>query len=155
MRKIKSFDIFESENSGTSEVEKAARSKGYNIGPVYHGTNADFTVFDKKKASFYFRNDPMPFHFAFDEKMARQRGGTIDDTRKVLKCYLMGKADGTYDDDDNLIPPNADHVLIEGFMVTVRNPEQIKLADLVTYDDDGNPIPLSKRFDRKKKDMRY
>ena len=32
---------------------------------------------------------------------------------------------------------------------------QLKSADAVTYDDDGNVIPLSERFDPEKKDIRY
>ena len=35
------------------------------------------------------------------------------------------------------------------------NPAQIKSADPVTYDDNGNVIPLSKRFDSKESDIRY
>ena len=34
-------------------------------------------------------------------------------------------------------------------------PEQIKSADPVTYDNDGNIIPLSDRFNESKKDIRY
>ena len=34
-------------------------------------------------------------------------------------------------------------------------PEQIKSADPVTYDDDGNVIPLSKRFNTEERDIRY
>jgi hypothetical protein len=34
-------------------------------------------------------------------------------------------------------------------------PEQIKSADPVTYDDAGNVIPLSKRFNAENKDIRY
>lgn len=34
-------------------------------------------------------------------------------------------------------------------------PWQIKLADAVTYDDDGDPIPSSKRFDKTSNDVRY
>ena len=37
----------------------------------------------------------------------------------------------------------------------IRNPEQIKSADAVTYDDAGNAIPLSERFNMEKKDIRY
>ena len=38
---------------------------------------------------------------------------------------------------------------------TVYRPEQIKSADAVTYDDDGNVIPPSERFKTEKKDIRY
>ena len=36
-----------------------------------------------------------------------------------------------------------------------RNPNQVKSADLITYDDNGNIIPLSQRFDSGKKDIRF
>lgn len=37
----------------------------------------------------------------------------------------------------------------------IFSPEQVKSADPVTYDDDGNVIPLSKRFDLTVPDVRY
>lgn len=37
----------------------------------------------------------------------------------------------------------------------IMTPEQIKSADLVTYDDNGNVIPLSERFDSSNDDIRY
>ena len=42
-----------------------------------------------------------------------------------------------------------------GLSYVIRNPEQIKSADAVTYDDAGNVIPLSERFNMGKKDIRY
>ena len=39
--------------------------------------------------------------------------------------------------------------------VIVFNPEQIKSADPVTYDDDGKLIPISERFNAEKTDIRY
>jgi hypothetical protein len=38
--------------------------------------------------------------------------------------------------------------------VVVKSPNQIKSADPVTYDDQGNPIPLSQRFNEKSDDIR-
>ena len=35
------------------------------------------------------------------------------------------------------------------------NPEQAKSADVITYDENGNVIPISQRFDIKKTDIRY
>ncbi|MBR2478807.1 MAG: hypothetical protein IKB47_00190 [Clostridia bacterium] len=40
-------------------------------------------------------------------------------------------------------------------MTVVFDGEQIKSADTVTYDDEGNIIPLSKRFNPKQKDIRF
>lgn len=43
----------------------------------------------------------------------------------------------------------------DGDEAVVFNSNQIKLADPVTYDDQGNVIPLSERFNDQKKDIRY
>ena len=43
----------------------------------------------------------------------------------------------------------------DGGELVVFNAEQIKSADPVTYDDNGDVIPLSKRFDSSEKDIRY
>lgn len=40
-------------------------------------------------------------------------------------------------------------------MTVVFDGEQVKSADPVTYDDNGEVIPLSKRFDSSRKDIRY
>ncbi|MBQ4572136.1 MAG: hypothetical protein IJA80_02515 [Clostridia bacterium] len=37
----------------------------------------------------------------------------------------------------------------------VFNPENVKSADMVTYDENGEVIPLSERFNEENKDMRY
>ena len=42
-----------------------------------------------------------------------------------------------------------------GDEAVVFDPSQIKLSDPVTYDDSGNIIPLSKRFDNNHSDIRY
>ena len=39
--------------------------------------------------------------------------------------------------------------------IVILNPTQIKSADPVTYDDGGNIIPLSQRFDSSSDDIRY
>jgi len=41
------------------------------------------------------------------------------------------------------------------YEIVVFDNKRIKSADPVTYDDDGNVIPLSKRFDTTKSDIRY
>lgn len=40
-------------------------------------------------------------------------------------------------------------------IITFKTPSQVKSADIVTYDDNGNIIPISKRFDPNKEDIRY
>lgn len=45
--------------------------------------------------------------------------------------------------------------LYESEVVVVFDSNQVKSADAVTYDDNGNIIPLSERFDSNQKDIRY
>ncbi len=42
-----------------------------------------------------------------------------------------------------------------GISIVIKNSSQIKSADPVTYDKDGNVIPLSERFNEEKSDIRY
>lgn len=42
-----------------------------------------------------------------------------------------------------------------GFSYVVFNPNQIKSADAITYDNNGKVIPLSERFDGNQEDIRY
>lgn len=42
-----------------------------------------------------------------------------------------------------------------GLSYVIRKSNQIKSADVITYDDDGNIIPISERFNAKKEDIRY
>lgn len=42
-----------------------------------------------------------------------------------------------------------------GVSIMIKSAEQIKSADPVVYDNDGNVIPLSERFNEKKTDIRY
>nr|DAL39411.1 MAG TPA_asm: chromosome segregation ATPase [Caudoviricetes sp.] len=42
-----------------------------------------------------------------------------------------------------------------GLSYVVRKSNQVKSADVVTYDDNGNVIPLSQRFDTANEDIRY
>lgn len=75
----------------------------------------------------------------------------VDENMKVAQQQLS----------DNLIADGYDGVVIEYSHPTIAqeyvafNPNQIKSADPVTYDDNGNVIPLSERFNPKKEDIRY
>lgn len=42
-----------------------------------------------------------------------------------------------------------------GFSYVIRSSEQVKSADPITYDDSGNVIPLTERFDRGNRDIRW
>ena len=55
--------------------------------------------------------------------------------------------------DDNDISSSS--VYWEDVIALVRDKNMLKSADPVTYDDNGNVIPLSQRFNTKKNDIRY
>lgn len=83
------------------------------------------------------------------EEIAQMPNGPYTD--KVLREYLqsLGFDSITYensfedvDDEDRLNGFNGDNSYI------VFDPNQVKSADPVTYDDNGNIIPLSERFNR-------
>lgn len=42
-----------------------------------------------------------------------------------------------------------------GLSIVIKDSNQIKLSDPVTYDDNGNVIPISERFNSEKTDIRY
>ena len=102
---------------------------------VYHGTNKKFTVFDKGKQDY----DP---GFFFAENRTRPKNGW---TKEYAEYY-----------GGNVMPvflSNPD-VLSRG-EYRVNEPSQIKSADPVTYDDNGEVIPLSRRFNADNADIRF
>lgn len=156
----------ESVNRGDMEtaqkmVDQAAKAAGYAI-KAYHGTDAEsFHVYDKGRigsaSGVSILGDG--FYFAEKKKVAAQYGkhvhavylkqgnpyaATSDDAYKLNTAKL--EADGY----DGVKMPVKD-----GSIYMVLDPEQIKSADPVTYDDQGNVIPLSERFKPTSNDIRY
>lgn len=150
-------------------VDNAAKAAGYDVGPVYHGTDADFDVFSKIH-SLYWENEKG--YFFTDKNSAQTYAETASEinyqnsfnpvtkTRirrrpRVVEAYLQMNApeviETDYEDPDQYIDSNAieGDAIVNGSKGTtfiVTNPNQIKSADPVTYDDQGNVIPLSQRF---------
>ena len=58
-------------------------------------------------------------------------------------------------DSFQLEPSREQDAYISGDVIVVYEPEQIKIADTVTYSDNGKPIPMSERFNRNNPDVRY
>ena len=59
------------------------------------------------------------------------------------------------EDEKNIKTSDAERKKWTSTVYAVFESEQIKSLDPVTYDNDGNVIPLSKRFNPKQKDIRY
>ena len=90
------------------------------------------------------------------EEIARMAEGPYTD--KVLREYLQSLGyDGVeYENQFEGVDSGEygwDDVYEMSYIAFESN--QLKLADPVTYDDDGNVIPLSDRFNRKEPDIRY
>lgn len=74
--------------------------------------------------------------------------------------YRYSSTDGYYEDEysggyDSIDEIKKDPYFFGEQVWVAFEPNQIKLADPVTYDDNGNVIPLSERFNRKNNDIRF
>lgn len=150
-------------------VDEAAKAAGYNIGPVFHGTDADFTVFDATRSGQNYTP-----HYGRGISFASTPMHAFDHGKKVKSFFLratnpltnslsvqqdamdrgvdvseIAKAGGY----DSIVVPNGYRGSVTETIVF--DPNQIKSADPVTYDDSSNIILLSQRFDSTKDDIRY
>lgn len=164
-------------------VEQAAADAGYTV-RAYHGTSSDFWAFEKgKKRTRGNLNFGDGFYFTPDRSMAENytsTGRVVDAFLKLENPYTVY---GTrfYNDDllqmslqfgkevsienvaevlqqmgyDGIVARNYDGVTNPVNQYVVFDSNKIKSADPVTYDDDGNVIPLSERFNQTKNDIRY
>lgn len=88
------------------------------------------------------------------------KGVDVDFDYRNMICHFFAKNFGSQKFADTLVGLGFDGVIVrtdEGdYWETVAfHRNQMKLADAVTYDNNGNVIPISERFDFEKKDIRY
>lgn len=131
--------------------------------PVYHWTNASFNSFDRSYART--GNEMDGFFFAPDAESTREYGNNavrayLNITNPAYDPYL----DRTHEDSGTLL---RERLAYEGYDGVIRtengkiveymafDPEQIKSAEPVVYDDNSKVIPLSERFNSKSRDVRY
>jgi hypothetical protein len=130
---------------------------------TYHYTNSNFTAFDRSTART--GNEMDGFFFAPDAESTREYGERqIVAYLNITNLAVDPVLDRKFDDSGTLLREKLAAQGYDGVARTengkiyeymVLDPEQIKLADAVTYDDAGNAIPLSERFNMGKKDIRY
>ena len=130
---------------------------------VYHYTNNDFTVFDRGMART--GNEMDGFFFAPDTESTREYGKRrIAAYLNITNLALDPVLDREFDDSGTLLREKLAAQGYDGVARTengkiyeymVFDSNQVKYADAVTYDDDGNVIPLSQRFDTGNEDIRY
>lgn len=158
-----------------SLIDEAANKSGYNIGPVWRGDsgkkrtnildpkrskdaydNGPATLFstNKKLADFYDEHDDArPFYLKSISLLSRNvgegyRGGHWSSIGSVVSEAVNNGYDSV------LVEDVTDGPGIRGNIYGVLSSNQTKLATLVTYDDQGNIIPLSQRFDESNSDIR-
>jgi hypothetical protein len=138
-------------------VDEAAKRAGYNVGPVYHGTSGKragefpFTVFDTKKRGDLTSqaNDPETGTF-FTDKFQYALGAATYQSN-------MGRSGkpvvGSFFLKNPKVPLVGDGFGATEYLAT--DPSQIKSADPITRDEQGNVIPLSQRFNPATPDIRF
>lgn len=131
---------------------------------VYHGTNEKFNSFNDPNHTPY--GEQGNFYFSPWRSKSEEYGDNI------RAFYLNIERPRLYDENFDELNPNTDET--DGFIfipedieqdidqgkqgdteIVAYYPDQIKSADPVTYDDDGNVIPLSERFNSQNDDIRY
>ena len=120
-----------------------------------------YTTFVKMENPFDTRIDSVRKLF----EQARQEYGMGELQENGLPDWTDGYDIADYIDDNNLsfdsivLDEGGDMVdgkpVSRGLSYVIRDSSQVKSSDPVTYDDNGNVIPLSQRFDSGKEDIRY
>jgi predicted GNAT family acetyltransferase len=164
-------------------VDEAARKAGYKY-TAYHGsTEKGVRVLSPKKAievegAVFLSSNPevagqYRYERAYGDIIGEDAGDLVDARVKLENPYVykpkgkivdaieFGKAIDYAKKNGNdgvIVNDIDDSVGMTGDMGTtyaVFNSEAIKSADPATYDDQGNLIPLSQRFDTSKQDIRF
>lgn len=136
-----------SAESGTNVMEVFLRyKKPFNTGM---GDSPRFSEADKIKIKEFFREKA---------NYAGDRNYLMDVIDGYLKRRELGSAFKYLSRQNRaelLKSLGFDSLIDKGNHIVVFDPEQIKSAADFTYDDEGKQIPLSERFDKTKKDIRY
>ena len=157
-------------------VDEAAKAAGYTI-KAYHGArHGGFTKFGGRHDFWYFSNSKKYANVFAGYKENGELSELLKEdttgyyTPKVYEVYL--KIQNPFITEDTEVIESAlywdrsladllrnkgyDALVIKDMsQMVVLYPEQIKEADPVTYDNNGNVIPLSERFNTNEPDIRY
>jgi hypothetical protein len=150
-------------------VAQAAKAAGYTIGPVWHGSRSEkkFNEFDTFAGAYFTTDNDVAEGY-------RDAGGFFDEKGPMYNVYIKPGKSRTLDGEDSEafekftgIRNESSELVRQGinseilkfadgeFDIRVTDPSQIKSADPITKDDDGNIIPLSERFQTESDDIRY
>ena len=129
-------------------VDEAAKAAGYNSGPWYHSTNKDFNTIERSGIGNYGSG----IYLTNNKKAALERAKASESldggAARVLKVYTR------FTPDQNGFEFRPRESTGDRWLKLVDS-NQIKLADPITRDSNGNVIPLSQRFQTESADIRY
>lgn len=155
-------------------VDEAAKAAGYTIGPVYHGTQSvkrfykfagtwNYRFAAEKGTTYFTNNKDVAAGYGVRvvdaylrminplEVDAKGQHWTITSPSALVKAKRDGN-DGVIIRNVRDVPAGVPDQVADVYVTF--NPSQIKSADPVTYDDNGNVIPLSQRFSSRSEDIR-
>ena len=155
-------------------VDEAAKAAGYTIGPVYHGTQSvkrfykfagtwNYRFAAEKGTTYFTNNKDVAAGYGVRvvdaylrminplEVDAKGQHWTITSPSALVKAKRDGN-DGVIIRNVRDVPAGVPDQVADVYVTF--NPSQIKSADPVTYDDNGNVIPLSQRFNSRSEDIR-
>jgi len=162
----------EAETEAQRMVDEASKAAGYDIGPVFHGTTKQFNEFKevsdfnrlngfyfgtKKDAQFFAKS---PEGIIIPAYLSIKNPASISDMEEAEKTVSFYSVNRGNEVKKNLIKQGFDGAVLyfkdsKETEYVAFNPEQIKSADPFTYDDAGNLIPLSERFQSSSPDIRF
>lgn len=166
------YDYMDAVNRGDMEtaqqmVDEAAKKSGFSY-KVYHGTPNTFTSFntdivyitDNKKHAEEYGENILEMYAKADNPYITKDGVIREDNGKPFiidgEEVTVGWLDSAPEALDYLVKNGYDAAWDEDMeYAAVFSSNQVKSADPITYDDDGNVIPLDKRFDESSTDIRY
>jgi len=141
-------------------VDEAARAAGYGESG-YHNTDAEFDTFRPSTSGkfgpgiYWSRTPRMKFgsrviraFLKFSNPLVVDRNAPAEYLKKTGN-FITGVTQ------DAMEKGGFDAILASPTENVVRDPSQIKSADPFTFDEAGNLIPLSKRFNPASQDIRY
>ena len=145
----------------------AAKKAGFEY-RIFHGTPSKFNSFNtdviyvsaNKNHAKEYGNNILDLYMKADKPYITEDGVIRDDNGDPFMLdgeeVTVGWLDAAPDAIEYLISKGHDAAWDKDMdYVAVLNAENLKSADPVTYDDDGNVIPLSERFNEKSSDLRY
>lgn len=144
-------------------VDEAAKKAGYWL-KAFHGTSSDeFHVFDMTKTGKGPGGPNTQFHrnaafFTIDGPYIRDLMQSINlgsgYGNREMQLYLKPDTKKDYIPHADLVK-HSEGGDESGMEIGITDPNRIKSADPITYDDQGNVIPLSERFNQASDDIRF